>query len=202
MCQQSPAAHNPHKRSRITIARPLKWSRDLHLLRERATRSRTETWARKDIERLFEVGRATAQGLMKAIGPVQSVGGAHFLDRAALLAFLDAMILAPSVEDTLRERVLEAEAPPVPRPLRVSLPQDLRNLMLRDLPANIALTQGHLEITAASTESLLESLVLLSQALTNDLERIRTVFDPPPQPPAVDDARLQSFLTNARRKRT
>lgn len=48
------------------MARPVKWSRDLHLIHERALLSRTETWGRSDIERLFNVRRASAQTLMKA----------------------------------------------------------------------------------------------------------------------------------------
>jgi hypothetical protein len=50
------------------MPRPVKWSRDLHLLRERAAHSRTETWSRQDLERLFNIGRASTQSLMKAIG--------------------------------------------------------------------------------------------------------------------------------------
>ena len=38
------------------MARPVKWSRDLHPIRERAAHARTETWGRLDIERLFGVG--------------------------------------------------------------------------------------------------------------------------------------------------
>ena len=49
-------------------------------IRERAAHSRTETWSRKDIERLFGISRASAQNLMKAIGEVQAVGGTHFVD--------------------------------------------------------------------------------------------------------------------------
>ena len=48
------------------MARPVKWSRDLHLIREKTARSRTETWSRVDLEHPFGVGRATAQMLMKA----------------------------------------------------------------------------------------------------------------------------------------
>ena len=51
-------------------------TRDFHLLRDRAARSRTETWSRADVEALFGVGRATPQTLMKTIGQVQVVGGA------------------------------------------------------------------------------------------------------------------------------
>src|SRR5579875_2112591 len=102
------------------MARPVKWARDLHLLRERASRSRTETWSRQDIEALFGVGRATAQTLMKAIGEVQSVAGAHFVERPALLAFLDQVIKAPSVEEALRGRLAAAEPVPRAKALRIS----------------------------------------------------------------------------------
>ena len=47
------------------------------------------------------------------------------------------MIAAPSVEEGLRNRRLEAEPPPKAKPLRVSLPQDLRSAMMPDLPGNI-----------------------------------------------------------------
>ena len=96
------------------MARPVKWARDLYPIRDRARKARTETWSRTDIEQLFGVGRATAQSLMKAIGEIQPVGGAHFVERPALLSFLDAMIAAPSVKEGLRLRLLEAE--PVPSP--------------------------------------------------------------------------------------
>ncbi len=91
-----------------------------HPIRERARLARTETWSRKDIEDLFGVGRATAQMLMKVIGEIQPVGGTHFVERPALLSFLDTMIAAPSVEEGLRSRKLEAEPPPKPKPLRIS----------------------------------------------------------------------------------
>ena len=64
------------------MPRPVKWSRDLHNIREAANRSRTETWSRPDIERIFAVSRASAQSLMKAIGGVQTVGASHFVDRS------------------------------------------------------------------------------------------------------------------------
>ena len=161
------------------MARPVKWARDLHLLRERAARSRTETWSRQDIEHLFAVGRATAQTLMKAIGEVATVGAAHFVERPALLGFLDAMIDAPAVEEAMRARLAEAEPVPRPKPLRVSLPADLRHAMLPDLPANITLEPGRLEIRAETTEGMLESLVALAMVMTNDLERFRQVVEPP-----------------------
>jgi hypothetical protein len=160
------------------MARPVKWSRDLHSIRERAAHARTETWGRLDIERLFGIGRATAQTLMKAIGEVQPVGGAHFVERSSLLSFLDAMIDAPDFDLALRSRVREADVPPSPKPLRVALPSDLRSIMLKDLPQHISFSPGRLEITAYSTVAMLESSTLLAQAMRNDLTQLQAVLEP------------------------
>ncbi len=168
-------------------------------IRERAARSKTETWSRQDIERLFGVGRATAQTLMKAIGEIQSVGAAHFVERTSLLALLDELIAAPSVEEALRRRLLEADAPPAPKALRVALPHDLRNVTMRDLPENIRLSPGRLEITAGSAMIMLESLALLAKAMQNDLEHLRLILDPPISPPDTTNAELQGFLVGLRR---
>ncbi|MGI4827153.1 MAG: hypothetical protein ACRYFU_03035 [Janthinobacterium lividum] len=160
------------------MARPVKWSRDLHAIREKAARSRAETWSRVDLEHLFGVGRATAQMLMKAIGDLQVVGGAHFVERTSLLRFLDAMIAAPSVDEALRARMLEAEPALKSKPLRVSLPNDLRSARLPDLPANIILAPGRLEITVSSAVAMLETLLALAMVMQNDLERFQEIVEP------------------------
>ena len=183
------------------MGRPVKWSRELHSIRERAAHARTETWGRVDIEELFGVGRATAQTLMKAIGEVQPVGGAHFVERSSLLGFLDAMIVAPDFDQAFRDRVREADAPPSPKPLRVALPADLRSVLLRDLPSNITLSPGRLEIVADSTVVMLESLALLAQAMQNNLDQFQAVLDPPPPPPHVEDDELRAFLAELRSAR-
>ena len=179
------------------MPRPVKWSRDVHSIRERASRSRTETWSRADLEHLFDIKPSAAQNLMKAIGDVQSVGGAHFVDRSSLLSFLDEMAGADSVDEALRRRFLEADAPPAPKPLRVSLAADLRNVMLRDLPDTIRLSPGRLEIAAPSTEAMLESLALLARAMSNDLASVQDALEPP-APSRIEDVELSSFLTGLR----
>ena len=180
------------------MGRPVKWSRDLDSIRERAAHDRTETWGRRDIQRLFGVGRATAQSLMKAIGEVQPVAGAHFVERSSLLGFLDEMIAAPDLEQALRERLLEAAPPPRPKPLRVALPQDLRTATVKDLPAGVRLSPGRLEIVATSAEGVLEALVLLAQVMQNDLLQVQLLLEPPLPPPPVDDDELQEFLSKLR----
>ena len=180
------------------MARPVKWSRDLHPIRGRAARSRTETWSRTDIEDLFGIGRASAQSLMKAIGEVQAVGGAHFVERPALLGFLDAMIAAPSVDEALRSRVQEAEPPPRQRTLRVSLPEDLRRATLPDLPTNVSLSAGRIEITAPTALAMLESLLALAMVMQNDLDRFQAVIEPAAAHPEVSDNELKEMLGRLR----
>lgn len=182
------------------MGRPVKWSRDLHSIRERAANARTETWGRLDLERLFGVGRATAQSLMKAIGEVQPVAGAHFVERSSLLAFLDTMMAAPNFDETFRSRIREAEIPPSRKPLRVALPSDLRSVMLRDLPTNISLSPGRLEITADSAVGIIESLALLAQAMQNDLGTISLILDPPPVPCRVKDDDLRALFDDLRQR--
>jgi len=183
------------------LSRPVKWSRDLHSIRERAANARTETWGRVDMEELFGVGRVTAQTLMKVIGEVQPVGGAHFVERSSLLSFLDAMIAAPDFDQAFRDRVREADPPPSPKPLRIALPADLRSVMLRDLPAHISLSRGRLEITADSAVAMLESLALLAQAMQNDLAQVQAVLEPPARPPYVEDDDLRAFIEQMRSQR-
>ena len=180
------------------MAGPVKWSRDLHPIRERAARSRTETWSRTDIEKLFGIGRASAQTLMKAIGQVQAVGGAHFVDRPALLAFVDEMIQAPSVDEALRSRILEAEPPPRPRTLRVSLPADLRRGMLPDLPSNVSLSPGKILITAPTAIKMLEALCTLALVMQNDLDRFAELIEPAAVPPEVGVDELEEMLHRMR----
>ena len=55
------------------------------------------------------------QTLMKAIGEVQPVGAAHFVERDSLLSFLDAMIDAPDFDQAFRDRVRVADLPPSTR---------------------------------------------------------------------------------------
>jgi hypothetical protein len=183
------------------MARPVKWSRDLHTIRERAAKAKTETWSRQDIEQLFSVGRASAQSLMKAIGDVQMVGAAHFIDRASLLRFLAEMIDADSVEDALRSRHIDAEPVPQPKTLRTTLPEDLRRAMLPDLPANIVLAPGRIEISADSAEGMLESLVALAMVMQNDLERWKREIEPARATKTVDDDQLRGLVASLRSRR-
>ena len=93
-----------------------------------------------------------------------------------------------------------ATAPPPPKPktLRVSLPEDLRRAMLPDLPANISLSAGRLEILAVTAEAMLESLLALAMIMQNDLDRFRDAIEPPAVSPQVSDGELQEMMLRLR----
>ncbi len=101
---------------------------------------------------------------------LRTVGGAHFVDRASLLGFVDHLLKAESVDEALRDRQLEAEPPPRPKTLRVILPGDLRSIMLPDLPRNVRLGLGRVEIQADTAVGMVEALVTLAMAMQNDFD--------------------------------
>lgn len=170
------------------MSRKLKWRHDLHLIFQRAKNSKTETWKRTDIEDLFNVSRPSAQTIMRAIGEIDNIGGVYTLPRAALLTYLERMIEAddPGAE----HNQLIATSSPVPRPrrLRVSMPDDLRSVMVGDLPSGITIDQGRIEVVGSNTEEVLERLYILAQALQNDLDTAARIIDPPPiHAPELDE---------------
>ena len=179
------------------MARPVQWLRELPRLRAATERSRTETFARRDIEHLFGLGRVQAQALMKAVGGLQAVAGAHFVERPALLAFLDELVQAPEPARAFQTRLQEAEPAPRPKPLRIRLPAELRTAMLPELPANVRLSPGRIEILAPTAEQMAESLLALALVMQND-DRWQQRVEPPAPPPLVEDEELQSWLQNLR----
>jgi hypothetical protein len=95
--------------------------------------------------------------------------------------------------------LLEADAPPAPKPLCIALPPDLRNVMVRDLPDTIRLSPGRLEIQALNAETMLENLALLARALQNDLRGAQDIWDPaPPAEGHAKDAEIQALLASLR----
>ncbi len=179
------------------MGRPVAWLRELPRLRAEVERSRTETWARRDVERLFSLGRVQAQALMKAVGGLQAVAGAHFVERPALLGFLDELLAAPVPADAFQARLQAPEPAPRPRPLRISLPPALRTAMLPELPPNVRLAPGRIEITAPTAEQMAASLLALALVMQND-DRWQDLIEPAPSPPPVEDEELGNWLQDLR----
>ena len=183
------------------MAKTISWADRAYSIRERVSRSTTQTWRRRDLENLFEIKRASAQNLMKLIGNVQSIGSTHFLDRASLLQFLDEVVAADHITDAVAHRHLVAEPPPSrkgQRALKLSLPRDLRSVMARDLPSNIQLSAGTLLIRGGDAMDIVRSLHLIAQAFQNDLDTMQSLLDPPVPQPHVDDEEIRSMFERLR----
>ena len=184
----------------LSIARTLKWRDRIYEIRDQVKNSVIETWVRRDIENLFDLKRAAAQQLMKAIGEIQSIGGVHLIDRNTLLTFLNQIIQAENPEMVLREKLELAEPVPRPRHLKYTLPDSLRSVMIRDLPEGIKLDKGHLEIRGRDAEEIFQHLIILAQAIQNDLDTATDLLDPPAVPPAVQNHELSDLFADLRRR--
>jgi hypothetical protein len=184
------------------VAKTISWSDRAYSIRERVSRSSLQTWRRRDIEDLFEVKRASAQNLMRLIGNVQSIGSTHFLDRSALLLFLDEVVAAERVSEAVAKRLDVTEPTPSRRSrkklLRFALPRDLRSVMAKDLPSNIEVSAGSLRIRGADAMEIVRSLHLVAQALQNDLDTMQSLLDPPVPQPQVDDSEIRSMFERLR----
>jgi hypothetical protein len=156
---------------RYLLARPVKWLVNLSAIRHRVLNSKIETWDRQAIEDLFDVRRVTAQSLMRAVGELSNVAGAHLTSRASLLDFLDYMLAADDMELALRTRIdTAAAAPSQKKGLRLPIPDGLRAVRLADLPKHIKIAPGLLTIEGADAFEILTQLAVLARALDNDLD--------------------------------
>jgi hypothetical protein len=182
------------------MARTISWRDRVPELCQQVTNSVIETWTRKDLERVFDLKRASAQLLMKAIGDVQSIGGTHMVSRNAILSFLETLYTSNDPESARRELILLAEPVPKPRLLKTTVPEDLRSVMAKDLPPQIMLSPGRLEICGVDGAEILKRLVLLAQAMQNDLRTITEMLDPPPAPVQVEDDELKALFDDLRRR--
>jgi hypothetical protein len=182
------------------MARTLKWRDRVHEIRERVKNSAVETWSRRDIENAFELKRVAAQQLMKAIGEIQNIGGVHLVDRNTLVAFLDQIIEADNPEIARREKLQLADPAPRPRYLKFTLPDGLRSVMVRELPPEITLESGRLEIVGRNAREIIERLLLLAQVLQNDLDTATASLDPPPSLPETQDDDLKALFAELRKR--
>jgi hypothetical protein len=90
---------------RSFLARTLTWRDRIPEIRQRVENSVVETWTRRDLENVFELKRAAAQLLMRAVGEVHNLGGIRVVNRNSLLAFLDQIKQSDDPEAVRREKI-------------------------------------------------------------------------------------------------
>ena len=72
--------------------------------------------------------------------------------------------------------------------------------MMPDLPGNIKLTPGRLEIKAPTATAMLESLMTLALIMQNDLDRFEAA-DPPAPAPEIQDCELRDLIGHLRQSK-
>ncbi|RZU29810.1 hypothetical protein [Edaphobacter modestus] len=176
------------------MGRQIKWRHEIHTIASSVRNSQTETWTRRDIERVFCVSRGSAQTIMRAVGEIQDLGGKHVVSRASLLSYLDVLITADDLGLEHRARLNTSLPVPRVRLLKMQVPDDLRTVMVRDLPPEITLEPGRIEICGANSVVLMERLLALALALQNDLDTAAQILDPPRHTPELIDNELSKMF--------
>lgn len=151
------------------MPRKIEWIHRIPGIMERARTFPTQYIGRVVIEDLFSVSPRQAVRILQKMG-AENVGGAKVIDRDRLVERLgqlqqDKNVVFESIRRENLHRRLEAarsearsrkiEVPPIPM---VSL----------ELPDDIQLEPGKLEVRFSSSVELLQNLTLLTQAISSD----------------------------------
>jgi hypothetical protein len=116
---------------------------------------------------------------MRAIGSIDVLGTLHTVSRTSLLTYLEGMILADNLELSHRERVNNFDPAPRRKAITVSVPPEMRSVMVSDLPPEVHLGPGRVEVSGDTVVQIVERLVLLGLALQNDLPTATVMLVPP-----------------------
>ena len=136
---------------------------------------------------LFEVRSTAAMKIIRAVGQVHKIGTSYFVEREDLLALLEKTTKRQSVTAEFRRNLLKFQ-PPRRRPIPFTLDDQHRATRAEDLPANILLEPGHLDIRGADRDDILRSLKLLISALESDFEGVTSYWDHPVEDNRSDEA--------------
>ena len=127
---------------------------------------------RRDIERLFGVGKVRAAALMKTFG-AQLVGNQRTLPRTKLLQQLKKHRgrAAFRGEEERRARLVAELQQARLTGVRFKVPAETLSAKLANLPEGVFVARGRIEVRFDGAEDALARLYSLAQALGNDYER-------------------------------
>ena len=131
---------------------------------------------RRDIERLFGVGKVRAAALMTTFG-AELVGNQKTLPRTKLLQQLKKHRgrAAFRVEEERRARVVAELQQARLTGFRFKVPAETMSAKLANLPDGVSVERGRIEVRFDGAEDALARLYTLAQALGNDLGRFQAL---------------------------
>ena len=151
------------------MARRAPWRHDLHPIQERVTQSKLEYWRREDIEGLFAIKREAARNIMRATSKIENLGGVHVVSKYDLLELIEKLIVDDNPDRVLANLLDEAPSPPTAKPIQVPIPEQFKTVGLNELPSNIVIEPGRLEIKGDAL-TIIQSLALLARALEGEID--------------------------------
>jgi hypothetical protein len=151
------------------MARRAPWRHSLHPIQERATLSKLEYWRREDIEYLFAIKREAARNIMRATGNIENLGAVHVVSKYALVDLIEKLIAADDPDRVLANLLDKAPSRRIEKPLQVPIPEQFKTIGLSELPSNIIIKPGRLEIEG-NAFVILQSLALLARALEGEID--------------------------------
>jgi hypothetical protein len=171
------------------MPRKSQWLEQLPDALEELRRFRAPVVDRAILERVLRIHRRAAIRLMHRFGGFQA-GRTFLIDRLQLIEKLQRIAGGEEfvTERDRRARLsdeLERTRRLIPaRQVRIATAADVRERLLKDLPAGIHLAPGELRIEFFGAEDLLRHLFELSQAMINDFDRFQEAVDDVPSGPA------------------
>ena len=131
---------------------------------------------RRDIERLFGVGKVRAAALMTTFG-AELVGNQKTLPRTKLLQQLKKHRgrAAFRVEEERRARLVTELRQARLTGFRFKVPAETMSAKLSNLPDGVSIERGRIEVRFDGAEDALARLYTLAQALGNDLQRFQAL---------------------------
>jgi hypothetical protein len=172
------------------MPRPVSWLPRLNDIRRSVSNSVRSHYARKDIERLFQLQPRAAQTLMLAVNPAAKVGQSSLVAASDLAAFLDKIAEGANPTSLLASR--PAGSPR--RTLRELIQVDRTPTTLATMPGNIAIEPKRLTVTFESMEEIAQALLSLAEILheeTQFAEFEQRYVPPPPPSERTEDERRQ-----------
>ena len=176
------------------MSRRAPWRNDLHPIKERIARSKVEYYQREDIEDLFHVKRVTAGKLMRATGAIQNLGRVYAVSRHDLMDLVERFINTDDVNRVLNNLLDKAPEPPDSKPIKVEIPEQCKYVRLNELPDNIVIEAGRVEIKGDGL-TIIQSLGLPARALETDCDLFIKACNQTPE----TDKKLSQLLGNLRR---
>jgi hypothetical protein len=175
------------------MSRRAPWRNDLHTIKERIAHSKVEYYQREDFEELFQVKRVTAGKLMHATGAIQNLGRVYAVSRHDLMDLVERFINTDDVNRVLNNLLDKAPEPPDSKPIRVEIPEQCKYIRLNELPNNIVIEAGKLEIKGDGL-TIIHSLGLLARALEAECDLFIKICNQAPE----TDRKLSKLLDKLR----